>query len=307
MSIPPEFEPGRSAPVAPPVQVPPPAPQGGGSKVRTILAAAGLTLLICVAGMHLIGRLMNEMRTSGNRQSQQALDNLKQTAQQHNAQTLDELERTGEIDTKAAVERSKSALQTAVEQTSGDDRLVMQTMGELVDHWNQLQAPYMEQIDQAKAAGFFDLSAVRDVADVKSRRATVARLRDLNSEFTGRIRDSSNFVRTRLQSKGLRADKITGVLPALAPSSPKISSLLKIRDYDAQMWRTIDECLAILEDHPKAWEFENGQTAFNNDGLLKRYNDGVRRVQQIGDEQVGLQRSLLQGQPSSSPVVGTKP
>lgn len=288
--------------VPPPVQPPPVINQVAPARRPIRISRVAIVVACVLAAAGVLARLVGDGMKARREQSQRVLNSLQQTTAQNDAESLAELERTGEFDPKAATERSKAALQAAANQTSGDERLFLQAMTELVEHWNQLQTPYVQQIEQASARGVFDLSAVKDLEDTKTRREAVRKLRELNDELTARVKDSSGFMRTALQAKGVRAEKTTKLVSSLAPGSAKIAPMLKIRGYEDQIWVAMDECLGILEDHPKAWSFENGQTTFSDDALLERYNGLVQRIQDLGQAQVDFQKSVLQGNPAPSPA-----
>lgn len=200
----------------------------------------------------------------------------------------------------SGINNLREKLDDASQTLSGDDAIFAKVMAKYLNRIQDAATNYQAAMVKLRAAHVLEKFDPSDKEQITTRLEIVHQFMDANTALMQTIKGSEDNVRADLSDANIRNSKIDSFMEKFHSSAaPRNSLLIKIRQCDDRMGIAMLEVLNTLETQRGHWKTDATMTKirFEDRAALDTYNEAVISIRDAGEEQLRLQKTLV-NQPS---------
>lgn len=264
-------------------------------------AVAGNATFFVVFGFAMLGQLSQFMRKA---ESIAAMNQLTKESQQIREEQRAALAQGRPMDDAKAVklaERASANLAAEAETSSGNDRIVAEASKAYMDEVLVVKKRYDQAVVEIDAANFWSLAKFSPGAPAEARREAVRAYAKISTEMRELYDEDGSAIRRQFESRGASAQTIRDALAGYKQSAgSRLPLLRKIRDSESQIAQVMLEFIDFAESNREQWHIDatDGKIIFENQDLVDRYNELIKRSDEISAEQTEYQKQMVAVQPT---------
>jgi|GEM_PF-5781774 len=174
----------------------------------------------------------------------------------------------------------------------------MQAMIEVIEPLDPLVSDYTEALERFTDAGGVDPLTLPNARTIDARLAKLADIEAAGARQRRAYEGLEGKLRTRFEALG-ESSAVTAELMHEWRQGINLELVLAFQDTDQRLIEAMRGMLETLRDGMGHWRVDPGRgLEFDTDGLLNQYNAHHEKLLQAGQEQLKIQRQLLQKQKS---------
>jgi hypothetical protein len=182
---------------------------------------------------------------------------------------------------------------------TGEDAIIAQVMSKHLDRIQAQLKAYEAAVKPFLAAGIFDTQKLTDKSQIEEKRQIVRTFLKQNGDLREAVMEAEKSIRADFAKTSVSAQNIEATMEGYhRKAAPQTALTVKIRDCDDKLGNAALGVLDLLENSWGKWKFdaERNKVRFENALDLEAYNGFVREVHQVSQEQLALQKRLVNQQ-----------
>lgn len=231
--------------------------------------------------------------TAQREKQRKALDEFNETRRDMAAQMQREIEKDGGVsaDTSTKVAEKMRQQLEKVAEAGGDKKAI--AVSELMTDLQSGTAPYIALQKRIETEAPFNISTVKDKADLAGRRKLGQELLRVNSDYLALIDSMESRLREKLQQLG--APNVEGFVAGFMKTFNESAVIQRrLRQTDDTWAKSLIAIAELLEAHWGKWKILSEIPVFDDDELTTRYKDFLNAAEKAAEDQAIAARELIQ-------------
>lgn len=228
-----------------------------------------------------------------------ALQKLEGAANQIRADAKKDFNRKHELtlaDSQKGIEAFKTALDSASQNATGDEALLVKATGAYLEKVQKMNQEYAAAVKSLREPPVLDMSAVNQQTQLQTKKETVKNFLAANEKLETFVVNSENLFRQELEKLNIPAKVVNATMEGFhSKMAARNSLMVKIREDDKRFGAAMLGMLVVLDTNWGKWNYnpERKKVVFEEDTALDQYMSYRNEMDAAGREQTQLQGRLV--------------